>query len=915
MSCFARSSCRSAAYLAVFFSLAALASAPAIAKPVLFPPLPDGRQEVRDERDVAPYLAAWKVARFAKEQAAAQPATANQLLYDVHWYDLNLTFTPATSTVSGTVRMRASVVGGSISTVDLDLYSNIVVDGATSAGAATTWTRAGNVLTLNLDRLYNDGETVDVTTTYHGVPTAAGYFGFQIVNGRQLIWSLSEAYGARTWWPCKDAPADKADSVDIHFTAPSALTTVSNGTLVGTVVNGSLKTTSWHERYPIASYLVSIASYPYAVSDDWYRYSPTDSMLIRFHNVPESVPSATTSQAKVKTMIAAFAARFGEYPFLAEKYGHAEFTFGGGMEHQTCTSLGVYNEFIVAHELAHQWWGDLVTCRDFHHIWLNEGFATYGEALWAEASAGTAAYHSDINLNRFLGPGTIWVPDATNEARVFDSNLSYNKGSWVLHMLRHVLGDSTFFQALRAYYTQWGYQSAVTEDFRDVCESVSGRNLDDFFQQWIYGEYYPIYRASWSSAPASGGGWDVTLTLEQRQSWQLFHMPVDVTISTASGQTTFVADDSLASQVFVLHVADEPTAVEIDKDDWILKSMESVVANPTFERSLLLVNGVDWATYGSEITTAYTDHAFSGDYPVDFWDNFDTPAGGYPAALPAPLGHGEVPAEVLGQYRNVVWVGNNFGGDLAAWQDSPMLSYLHAGGNLLLMTRMGDTFLGDSLRVYLGVNWTSTSATLLDCIATRPGFSNIARIGTQNLCAVFDTIRTTPESELLFRAGAGFLPSRGIGAVRSPAGGAGLRPRGGRFAFLSGRPYRWDHVQLRNDVMAILTTRFLEPLNGAAVGDPLASTRLAFELPRPNPSSTFTVLRFALPRAERTRLLLLDVSGRRVRGLIDGPLNAGPHDVTWDGRDDSGGRVPAGLYWARLEAGVETAVRRLMRLR
>src|SRR6185436_12516473 len=192
---------------------------------------------------------------------------------------------------------------------ELDLYSNIVVDGATSAGGATTFSRLGNILTVNLDRAYANGETVDVTVTYHGNPTAAGYFGFQSVNGRQLIWSLSEAYGARTWWPCKDAPEDKADSVTIHFTAPTALTTVSNGKLLSTVNNGSTVTSHWSERYPIATYLVSIASYPYTLTSDWYRPTPADSMPLKFYNYPESVAGTAAVQAQVKNMIAEFAAR------------------------------------------------------------------------------------------------------------------------------------------------------------------------------------------------------------------------------------------------------------------------------------------------------------------------------------------------------------------------------------------------------------------------------------------------------------------------------------------------------------------------------------------------------------------------------------------------------------------------------
>jgi len=679
----------------ILVALIALAAGELHAAPYLFPATPDGEPgQVRDERDVAPFLAAWKAAGLQRARLLAAPATANQQAYDVHYYDLDLTPDPATQVLTGTVRMKASVVSGPLSTADLDFYANLTVDAVTSGGVAATFSRSSDLLTVNLDRVYGNGEMMDVVVSYHGAPSAAGSFGFNVANGRNLVWSLSEPFGARSWWPCKDAPEDKADSVDIRVTVPTGMITASNGTRIEATDNGTIAVTRWRERYPIATYLVSLASYPYTVTTDHYRYSPTDSMPIQFFNFPETVAGAATVQARVKDMIATYAGIFGEYPFVAEKYGHAQFLFGGGMEHQTCTSLGgnAYIEYIVAHELAHQWWGDLVTCRDFHHIWVNEGFATYCEALWAEAVSGTAAYHADLSFNKYFGSGTIYVPDLTDENRIFDSNLSYNKGSWVLHMLRRVLGDPVFFAALRQFYAQYGYSTATTEDFRDVCEAVSGRDLDAFFQQWIYGEYYPHYRSSWTSAPAEGGH-DVTLSLEQIQPWQLFNMPLDVKITTEAGEQAFVIQDSLAAQTFTLHVDAAPTAVAVDPDDWVLKTLESPVVDPPLDRHVLLVNGVDWASYGTEITSAYTDHAFSGGYTFDFWDNFSTPSGGYPAALPAPLGHGAVPPEVMGRYRVVIWVGNNYNGDLASWQSSPVLSYLRAGGNVLLMSRYGDQFL------------------------------------------------------------------------------------------------------------------------------------------------------------------------------------------------------------------------------
>jgi len=901
----------------ILVALLALVTGELHAAPYLFPATPDGEPgQVRDERAVAPFLAAWKAAGLQRARMLAAPATANQQAYDVHYYDLDLTPNPATAVLTGTVRMKASVVSGPLTTVELDFYANLTVDAVTSGGVAATSSRSGNVLTVNLDKDYATGELLDVVVAYHGSPGVSGYFGFNTTppNNRTLIWSLSEPFGARSWWPCKDAPEDKADSVDIRVTVPTGMITASNGTRVEATDNGTVAVTRWRERYPIATYLVSLASYPYTVTTDHYRYSPTDSMPIQFFNFPESVAGAAAVQAKVKDMIAAYADVFGEYPFIAEKYGHAQFLFGGGMEHQTCTGLGVFIEYVVAHELAHQWWGDLVTCRDFHHIWVNEGFATYCEALWAEAVSGAAAYHEDLGFNKYFGPGTIYVPDLSDENRIFDSNLSYDKVSWVLHMLRRVLGDPVFFAALRQFYVQYGYSTATTEDFRDVCEAVSGRNLHAFFQQWIYGEYYPHYVSSWTSA-AAADGYDVTLRLDQVQSWQLFNMPLDVTVTTAAGEQAFVIADSLAMQTFTLHVDAAPTAVAVDRDDWVLKILESPVVDPPLDRHVLLVNGVDWASYGTEITSAYTDHAFSGGYAFDFWDNFATPPGGYPAVLPAPLGHGAVPPEVMGRYRVVIWVGNDYNGDLASWQSSPVLSYLRAGGNVLLMSRYGDRFLGDLLRDYLGVNL-AAGTTLYDCVATRPGLGAIARLGTQDYCAVFDTVRTRTDTQLLYKVVSNYAPNRGIGFIRQPVEGGAHRPDGGRFIFLSGRPYRWNHADLAANVESMLLNYFGEYAAPVAVdGPPAPPARLELALARPNPFDASTALRFSLPRAGAVRVEVLDPQGRRVRRLLSGPLDAGPHDVTWNGRDEQGNRVAMGIYWVRIETGAEAATRKVVRMR
>ncbi|RMD62451.1 MAG: hypothetical protein D6824_06725, partial [Planctomycetota bacterium] len=338
----------------------------------LRPPQPPSKQALRER------MARARAEHLARQWRMAKAPTANQDAWDVTYYDIDITTDPSTAVVSGTVTMTARVRSTPVASADLDLLSNMTVSACTSGGTSATWSHAGDILTITLDRTYNAGELFTVSVTYSGTPDpAVDAFGFDTWGGAPMIWSLSEPYGARSWWPCKDVPSDKADSVDIHVTVPDTLIAACNGVLAGTTPAGPGWTTySWHESHPITTYLVSVAAHPYAVTNDWYHYSPTDSMPLVFYNFPGHDATWLANNLKVKDMIAAFKPSFGEYPYVDEKYGHAEFLWGGGMEHQTLTSLGGSWEWVMAHELAHQWWGDMVTCRTFNHIWLNEGFAT-----------------------------------------------------------------------------------------------------------------------------------------------------------------------------------------------------------------------------------------------------------------------------------------------------------------------------------------------------------------------------------------------------------------------------------------------------------------------------------------------------------------------------------------------------------
>ena len=870
--------------------------------------------------DISHEVAEAKARFFERISVFESTPTPNQDYYDVEYYWLDIDINPTARIVSGTVRMVADVVTGPLTTADIDLYDNMTVDSVLCAGTAVTYSHAGDILSVDLDRSYATDETFTIDITYSGRPAAsAGAFEFDSWSGEHMIWSLSEPFGARSWWPCKDYSHDKADSADIWVTVPDSLIVASNGNLRGTVDNGATMTYKWHEQYPIATYLVSVAIHPYMIFSNYYHYSPTDSMECRYYVFENHYNLVKHNYGKVPSMITLFASLFGEYPFLEEKYGHAEFTWGGGMEHQTITSLGGWSEYLIVHELAHMWWGDMITCDDFHHIWLNEGFAVYSEALWAEHTYGWAEYKNQMEYAKYLGPGTIYVPDLSDWNRIFDGNLTYNKASWILHMLRGVVGDSTFYDILTTYYaSEYQYGSCTTEEFRDLCEGVAGRDFDAFFHQWVYEEGFPFYHFDWSYAPGTLSAYDISLTIEQLQTNHVFSMPIQVTVTTTAGDTTLVVEDSLAVQSFLLTVDDEPLDIEIDKDEWILRLVSEGLADASFDRGILLVNGVHWASYGTEITSAYEDSAFWGTLPISFWDCFDTgPTGGYPSTLPAPIGTGPVPPDTMKQFSTVIWIGNNYNGDLDEWYGSPIVGYLDVGGNLLLLTRMGQDFVYEALRSRLGIEWAegSTNTTGL-ATSVYGGLVDMPTTGLQSYNAVFDTSSVGDNSTLLFLQLGVFPTVRGLGVWNEPPGGGTEREDGGQFVFVSGRPYRYGHDEMRTNCEYILRNLFDEPWEDpqAGVGG-IAADRVRLMQNSPNPFGPATRIAFGLPRAAQVRMSIYDVRGREIARLADEKLDAGEHELKWDGRDSGGRRVASGIYYYRLVADTEVLTRKMVLLR
>ena len=481
--------------------------------------------------------------RLGKSLEVTYPGDAN---IDVTYYklDLNITYSPQYLKGIVTVKGRPSI--GQINSLYLDLWSGFKVNSVKSNNQQLSFSlTSDNKLNINLGRFYQLNEEFNLEIDYEGKPNTSGGIGGSFVfsttpAGQPVIWTLSQPYGARDWWPSKDTPADKADSTDVWITAPTNFVSVSNGSLIENRDNGNgTLTFKWKNRYPIANYLVSIAMTNYYLYQTQYEYETGKYFPITHYVYPESFASQKSNLDKTNDMIKIFSEMFGAYPYLKEKYGHAQCGFGGGMEHQTITSAGSFSESLVAHELAHQWFGDKVTCKDWQNIWLNEGFATYSDKLYHQKKYGDATFTSQMNSvmnSAKTATGTIYVQNISSVNEIFSSARSYNKGAVVLHMLRGILGDEKFFQTLKEYLVEPGlsYNVAVTADFQRIAERVSGQNLNYFFQQWIYGAGYPKYTFGWRTEQVSGNSYNLIVRVKQQSNSNplFFTMPLQIYYST-----------------------------------------------------------------------------------------------------------------------------------------------------------------------------------------------------------------------------------------------------------------------------------------------------------------------------------------------------------------------------------------------
>ncbi len=518
------------------------------------------------------------------------PNTQN---YDITYHKLEFTLNPTVKFITGKITTTFTAVT-TMTTITFD-FANALTTSSVKMGATNLafTENTNNELIITLPAPLAAGSSATVEVNYSGVPPSNGFDAFVQTthNNTGIIWTLSEPFGARDWWPCKQDLNDKIDSIDVYIKAPTQYISVSNGIEPEPpVITGTTKTTHFHHGYPIPAYLIAIACTNYAVYEQTGGTFPNEYPIINYI-YPEYYDSIQPQLDETPNILALYETLFEVYPFHNEKYGHAQFGWGGGMEHTTVSFMVGFDRQLIAHEMGHQWFGDKITCGTWKDIWLNEGFATYLADLVIENFDGVDSFVSDksamISDITSVPNGAIYMTDAeaTNVNRIFSSRLSYDKGAMVLEMLRFKLGDTAFFQGMKNYLADpaLAYGYALTPNFQAHMEEVYGQSLTEFFNDWVYHQGYPTY----TIAAQNWGAGQAKFVVNQTQSdasVSYFEMPIPVRVHGAGGQVAdVVLNNTLNGEEIIVDVPFVVTSVEFDPERHLIaKNSTITLGNDAF---------------------------------------------------------------------------------------------------------------------------------------------------------------------------------------------------------------------------------------------------------------------------------------------------------------------------------------------
>ena len=510
---------------------------------------------------------------------------SNTQNYDITYHKLEFNVDPAIYFISGKITTTYTALAN-MNTLTFDLSNTLIVSSVKINNVSLAYTQNTNELIITLPTTQLTGSQATVEVVYSGAPPQNGFFAFTSSthgpSNTPVIYTLSEPFGARDWWPCKQDLNDKINNIDVYITAPSQYVSVSNGLEPeAPVINGNLKTTHFRHNYPIPAYLICMAVTNYTIINQTAGSAPNTYPIINYI-YPESDNSSLRTQIlQTPLLLNYYSTLLENYPFANEKYGHAQFGWGGGMEHTTVSFMVNFGRQLIAHEMAHQWFGDKITCGTWKDIWLNEGFATYFAALAVENFDGPAAFVSEkanmIGLITSSANGSVYLSDA--EAlivdRIFDYRLTYNKGAMVLHMLRFKLGDAVFFQGLRNYLADGNlaFKYAITANLKSHLEAVYGSSLTEFFNDWVYNQGYPIYNITVQNTAVGQAKITVSQTTSH-PSVPFFEMPVPVRLLGANGQSQdVVVNNTVNGEQFNLSVPFTVIGTQFDPTKNIISRM------------------------------------------------------------------------------------------------------------------------------------------------------------------------------------------------------------------------------------------------------------------------------------------------------------------------------------------------------
>ena len=498
--------------------------------------------------------------------------------------------TPFPKTYSAVETVTFSV-DTALNSIDLDaVNSSLEIDSVSLA--AISFTHDSDNLHIELDATYNPGDTVDVKIYYHHLDVYDQAF---YVSGG-FVFTTTAPEGARKWFPCVDHPSDKA-TWDLTAKVPASVKLGSNGRLADSIKTADTIYYNWISRDPIATYLIVIAAnVDYNLDIVYWQnpQNPNDSIPVRFYWNPwENQTKLNNIKTKIIPMMTHYSDMFGVYPFEKNGFSTLNDLFPwAGMENQTLISLcpNCWDELLVAHEFSHQWFGDLISPATWSDVWLNEGFATYCEALWYEYTDGYARYKQEVNshANYFLNhnPGWAiynpeWAEITPPIGTLYNYAIIYTKGSCVLHMLRYTLGDSLFFQVLKSYATdeQFMYKNAHTSDLVSKVNEVTGSDYSWFFDEWVYGPNFPYYQNTYLITELTSG-WNLNFNAIQVQTdADFFKMPIELLVNFSDGSDTLLTFmNDVNNQSFDFEFDKEPVDVQFDPNDNIV--IKGAYTNP-----------------------------------------------------------------------------------------------------------------------------------------------------------------------------------------------------------------------------------------------------------------------------------------------------------------------------------------------